>query len=96
MPTNYETERAFFDRVASQASLAPINQATLERYASPRWPHLFSKEMMFALAGDLKGKRVLEVGCGDGVTSVELAYCGAQVSGIDISPCSIDVARKRR
>jgi len=95
MPTNYETERAFFDRVASQASLAPINQATLERYASPRWPHLFSKEMMFALAGDLKGKRVLEVGCGDGVTSVELAYCGAQVSGIDISPCSIDVARRR-
>jgi 2-polyprenyl-3-methyl-5-hydroxy-6-metoxy-1,4-benzoquinol methylase len=51
--------------------------------------------MMFALARDLGGKRVLEIGCGDGVTSVELAYCRAFVHGIDISPCSIDVARQR-
>jgi SAM-dependent methyltransferase len=43
----------------------------------------------------VRGKSVLEIGCGDGVTSVELAYCGARVTGIDISPASIDVARQR-
>ena len=95
MPTDYQNEQAFFDRVASQATVEPISQATLDRYASPRWRYFFSKDMMFALAGDLKGKRVLEVGCGDGITSVELAYCGALVTGIDISPISIAVARQR-
>jgi SAM-dependent methyltransferase len=95
VPTNYQNEQVFFDRVASQTTVEPISQATLDRYATPRWHHLFSKDMMFAVAGDLKGKRVLEVGCGDGITSVELAYCGALVTGIDISPVSIAVARRR-
>ena len=49
----------------------------------------------FGLAGDLKGKKVLEVGCGEGVASVQLAYCGAVVTGIDISEQSIRVARRR-
>ena len=50
---------------------------------------------MFALAGDVRGKKILEVGCGEGVVSVQLAYCGAQVKGIDISGASINVARRR-
>jgi 2-polyprenyl-3-methyl-5-hydroxy-6-metoxy-1,4-benzoquinol methylase len=95
MPTDYEIERQFFNRMASQAVLRPMSQATLERYACPRWPHLFAKEMMFALAGDLRGKRVLEVGCGEGTASVQLASCGGLVTGLDISDESIRVARQR-
>src|SRR5262249_4282500 len=40
-------------------------------------------------------KRVLEVGCGEGVAACQLAYCGARVTGIDLSPASIDAARRR-
>lgn len=95
MATDYAQERAFFDRVASAATVAPMGRDVLERYAAPKHPHLFGKELMFRLAGDLRGKRVLEVGCGEGVASVQLAYCGADVDAVDISPVSIDVGRRR-
>ncbi|MFO0800942.1 MAG: class I SAM-dependent methyltransferase [Gemmataceae bacterium] len=95
MATDYAQERAFFDRVASATRVTPMRRDVLERYAAPRHPHLFAKELMFRLAGDLRGKRVLEVGCGEGVASVQLAYCGAAVDAVDISPVSIDVARRR-
>jgi 2-polyprenyl-3-methyl-5-hydroxy-6-metoxy-1,4-benzoquinol methylase len=95
MATNYDNERVIFNRVASKTVVKPINKLTFERYASPRWPHLFPKEKMFALAGDVRGKKILEVGCGDGTESLQLAYCGADVTGIDISDVSIDVAQKR-
>ncbi|QDU21679.1 class I SAM-dependent methyltransferase [Urbifossiella limnaea] len=95
MATDYAQERAFFDRVASATTVTPMSRDVLERYAAPRHPHLFAKELMFRLAGDLRGKRVLEVGCGEGVASVQLAYCGAAVDAVDISPVSIDVARRR-
>ncbi|MBN9518342.1 class I SAM-dependent methyltransferase [bacterium] len=95
MATDYAQERAFFDRVASAATVSPMNRDVLERYAAPKYPHLFAKEQMFRLAGDLRGKHVLEVGCGEGVASVQLAYCGAKVDAVDISPVSIDVARRR-
>ena len=48
-----------------------------------------------ALLGDLQGKRVLDVGCGTGLWSVYLASLGADVTGIDVSGGSIDVARRR-
>ena len=95
MATDYAQERAFFDRVASATTVTPMDRAVLERYARPRHPHLFAKEMMFRLVGDLRGKRVLEVGCGEGVASVQLAYCGAAVDAVDLSPVSIDVGRRR-
>jgi 2-polyprenyl-3-methyl-5-hydroxy-6-metoxy-1,4-benzoquinol methylase len=93
--TDYDKERRFFDDMAKQSVPRRMSSEVLERYARPKWPHLFGKEMMFTLAGDLKGKRVLEIGCGEGVASVQLAYCGALVDAIDISPISIEVARKR-
>ena len=39
------------------------------------------------------GKRVLEYGCGPGSQSFELARRGAKVTGIDISPVAIEIAR---
>ncbi len=45
--------------------------------------------------GDVGGKRVLEIGCGDGELAVQLARSGAIVSAIDASEAMIDAARKR-
>lgn len=41
----------------------------------------------------LKGKRVLDVGCGGGLLSEGMAVLGAQVTGIDLSEKALGVAR---
>ncbi len=41
----------------------------------------------------LTGKTVLDVGCGGGILSEALAAGGAQVTGIDLAPSSLEVAR---
>jgi ubiquinone/menaquinone biosynthesis C-methylase UbiE len=43
------------------------------------------KEALFSLVGEIDGKNVLEVACGTGRFSVELAESGADVTGVDIS-----------
>jgi 2-polyprenyl-6-hydroxyphenyl methylase/3-demethylubiquinone-9 3-methyltransferase len=40
----------------------------------------------------LRGKRVLDVGCGGGILSEAMAKRGAQVTGIDLAPQTIEVA----
>ena len=42
---------------------------------------------------DLKGKRVLDVGCGGGILSEALALAGAQVIGIDAAKAPLKVAK---
>lgn len=41
----------------------------------------------------LKGKRVLDVGCGAGLLCEPLARLGGEVTGIDATPANIEVAR---
>jgi 2-polyprenyl-6-hydroxyphenyl methylase/3-demethylubiquinone-9 3-methyltransferase len=43
-------------------------------------------------AAGLKGKQVLDVGCGGGILSEAMARSGAQVLGIDLSQAVLDVA----
>jgi 2-polyprenyl-6-hydroxyphenyl methylase/3-demethylubiquinone-9 3-methyltransferase len=40
----------------------------------------------------LRGKRVLDVGCGGGILSEAMARRGAEVTGIDLAPQTIEVA----
>jgi 2-polyprenyl-6-hydroxyphenyl methylase/3-demethylubiquinone-9 3-methyltransferase len=40
----------------------------------------------------LRGKRVIDVGCGGGILSEAMARRGAQVTGIDLAPQTIEVA----
>jgi 2-polyprenyl-6-hydroxyphenyl methylase/3-demethylubiquinone-9 3-methyltransferase len=44
----------------------------------------------------LKGKSVLDIGCGGGLLSEAMALAGANVTGIDPSETSIDVARRHQ
>lgn len=51
-------------------------------------------ELSLELIGDASGKRVLDIGCGSGRYSVELARRGAQVVGIDLAPKMLELARR--
>lgn len=48
----------------------------------------------FGAAPDWSGKRVLDVGCGHGAMSVEIAQAGATVLGVDLDEGRIDFANR--
>jgi ubiquinone/menaquinone biosynthesis C-methylase UbiE len=62
---------------------------------SSDYQNLFLQPRMLALAGDVRGRRVLDLGCGEGSYARELTRRGAQVTGIDGSAALIGAARER-
>ena len=54
-----------------------------------------SDPVLWRLAGEVRGLRVLDHGCGTGYLTLKLAARGAKVIGIDVSPKMIEVARRR-
>lgn len=64
------------------------------REESGTYNELVEVPAMLELVGDVKGKRVLDAGCGYGYYSLLLAKRGAVVTGIDISEKTIGLARK--
>lgn len=55
----------------------------------------YERPAMLELAGDVGGRRILDAGCGSGPLAEALLARGASVSGIDVSPAMIDLARRR-
>ncbi len=51
--------------------------------------------LIFELLGPLDGKRLLDVGCGDGLIAAELARRGAHVVGLDADATMVAAARSR-
>src|SRR5262245_44367835 len=49
----------------------------------------------FAQHGRWAGKRVLEIGCGLGTGTMNFARAGAQVTAVDLSSKSLELARQR-
>ncbi|WP_456400143.1 class I SAM-dependent methyltransferase [Persephonella sp.] len=47
------------------------------------------------LLGDIKGKKILDVGCGDGTLTLELVNRGADVIGIDSSPEMVKASKSK-
>lgn len=52
-------------------------------------------EAIFDIAGPLRGKRVLDVGAGDGTYALEAASRGASVTALDAEQVMLDAARAR-
>ncbi len=53
------------------------------------------EQLILDLIGSVSGKRLLDVGCGDGALSVQLARAGASVTGLDNEPHMLDAAVRR-
>ncbi len=54
----------------------------------------FNNPAFFSFIGDIKGKRILDAGCGEGKNTRLMAKKGGKVTGIDISDRLIDYARQ--
>jgi len=80
---------------AAQITLLPPNRTQVERYLNPVPDTAFPLEYSFWLLGDIRGKTVLDIGCGAGQNLVPLVERGACVIGIDISPELIALAQQR-
>lgn len=90
----YEVERRKWDEMAARSSPARSLVAAeddFQSYAS----RCSTMPGIVEFLGNLRGKRVLELGCGLGGLSLLLAKSGAELTAFDISAGSIDVARKR-
>lgn len=72
-----------------EGTLEYYEAVSRNRYEIERWTHPFLE------FGKWKGKRVLEVGCGVGSDLIEFAKQGAVITGMDLSPKSIELAGKR-
>ncbi|NUR99795.1 MAG: methyltransferase domain-containing protein [Kribbellaceae bacterium] len=55
----------------------------------------YERPAMLNLAGDVEGRRILDVGCGSGPLSAALRDRGAIVSGLDLSASMLELARRR-
>ena len=55
----------------------------------------YTRPAILDLAGDVAGRRILDVGCGSGPISAALRDRGATVAGFDSSTKMVELARKR-
>ncbi len=63
---------------------------------SPANAFLYSRrKKVLQLVGNLKGKKVLDIGCGSGIFMIDFAKRGANVVGIDYSQKMLDMAKKQ-
>lgn len=83
-----KSEQEFFDMDAEEKTRAPLQKY----YAIAKKSHDHFDDLIRNCA---PRRSVLEYGCGVGNFTFELAAMGARVTGIDISPKAIDVAKGR-
>lgn len=88
-----------FDRAAEKLLSIPLEKLRMkdndwkkfDKNCAPSNAYVYTIQLL----GDLRGKRVLDYGCGDGYLSMILARRGGLVWGFDISGKSIEVAMRR-
>ena len=84
------------DRAKSDLpGLTPDSYARWRGSASGAITEGLERRLILELAGDVRGRQVLDVGCGDGDLAAELSRRGAHVVGIDSSKAMIEAAKQR-
>jgi 2-polyprenyl-3-methyl-5-hydroxy-6-metoxy-1,4-benzoquinol methylase len=91
---HWNAERTFFDAQARAAADFDLPRVA-ERYERAMGRALYPLEVAYESLGDIRGKRLLDVGCGLGENSLLFAKWGARVTGVDVSGESIAVASRR-
>lgn len=92
-----ERERPVSDRSDADPALdvLPHAYADWRRSTLGRITDALEERLLLDRIDPVRGLRVLDVGCGDGVLATRLAQDGAQVTGLDASADMIAAARSR-
>ncbi|MEM9351063.1 MAG: methyltransferase domain-containing protein, partial [Pseudomonadota bacterium] len=86
----------YFDRSATKVWEQLTSDAPVSRVRQTvRAGRDEMRATMIEQLGDLRGKRVLDAGCGTGAAAEVLAIMGAEVVGVDISPSLVAIAEER-
>jgi SAM-dependent methyltransferase len=93
---NVEVERSASEAQKRETENLRLDERTVERYLNPPADTPYQLEYAYHLLSDVKGKTVLDYGCGAGENSVLIASHGAEkVIGIDISPELVALGHER-
>jgi magnesium-protoporphyrin O-methyltransferase len=101
LPSRYDLQRealaTYFNSTARQAWIDLTSDAKVSGIrATVRAGREAMRATLLAwLPEDLRRTRVLDAGCGTGAFAIAAACRGAEVTGIDIAPGLIEVARQR-
>jgi ubiquinone/menaquinone biosynthesis C-methylase UbiE len=90
-----EIERSNIEASHQNLSALKADAAQVARYRNPPADTVYPLEFSYHLLGDVRGKTILDFGCGNGENTILLARRGARVLSMDISAASVKVAEKR-
>jgi ubiquinone/menaquinone biosynthesis C-methylase UbiE len=95
--TSIERVRDYWNQRPCNLRHSPAPVGTLEYFDQVEARKYFVEAHIpgFAQFQRWAGKRVLEVGCGLGTDTINFARAGAQVTAVDLSRASLDLARRR-
>jgi magnesium-protoporphyrin O-methyltransferase len=99
--TSYHQRRGqiekYFDRTAAQAWAQLTSDAKVSRVRATvrAGREQMRTKLLSWLPSDLRGRRILDAGCGTGTLAVEAARRGADVVAVDLSPTLIALAQER-
>ena len=87
----------YFDRTAAEAWSRLTSDAPVSRIRATvrEGRDRMRRTLLDWLPEDLRGRRLLDAGCGTGMLALEAAKRGAEVTAIDLSPTLVGLARDR-
>src|SRR5215213_8002727 len=90
-----EIARSSIEAERTSDATLRVSNRTRARYECPSAATAYPLEFAYYLLGDVRGRQVLELGCGSGANTVCLVARGADVCALDISEDLIGLARRR-
>lgn len=90
-----EIERSTAEASHQDFSRLKADATQIARYRNSPADTVYPLEFAYHLLGDVRGRRVLDFGCGNGENTIMLVNRGAEVLSMDISTASVKVAEAR-
>jgi hypothetical protein len=90
-----EVARSSIEAERTSPTALRVSKRTRARYECPTAATAYPLEFAYHLLGNVRGRQVLELGCGSGENTVCLVARGANVCALDISEDLIALARRR-